>query len=60
MDLTETQYSGIPKNIGELLFEDWHIQKRYVRFDGNVCPEVLEVTSVHPQGGSWGPTVCQL
>ena len=54
------QCSGIPNTVGELLFEAWHRQKRYVRFDGHVSLEVLEVTNAHPQGGPWGPMVCQL
>ena len=54
------QCSRIPNPVSDLLFEAWHRQTRYIRFDGHVSPEVLEVTNAHPQGGPWGPRVCQL
>lgn len=46
------QRSRIPKPIGDVLFEAWHKQKRHVRFDVYVSPEVMKVTNATLRKGT--------
>ena len=50
---------GVPTELINLMIEVWSRQYRLCSFDGHVSKVILETDAAHPQGGPWGPCVCQ-